>query len=241
MEGALQEEVLILLAVGGRPAQGAGRAAVGGVVVGLGVPVAAVEDAEDVGAGAELPEVVAAAAFAVRPVGEVALGEHTGGVGADAHTLGGLDVEAGGGHPGAEGTGLQAHLAAEDAVAEDRLRGAEGHAVLRIVHHGAAEGLHREHAEVVLAALEIADAHAVEVDVGVGGAEAAEADALQAGESAVVTDGKSGETKERLGGRPVGTQRKGVRPGHHDTLVGHDGDGLEGIRRFCHQQTRRNQ
>ena len=199
------------------------------------------ERAEDVISGAELPDVIARTAVGSVPVGEIALAEDAGGIGADGHALGSFHVKADGRHPGAEGTGLQADLPGKGAVAEDRLRGPEGYAVLCIVHHGAAQGLHRQHAEVVLSALEIADAYAVEVDVGVGGAEAAEADTFQAGESAVVADAESGNAEKRLGGRPVGPQRERVRPGHDDTLVGHDGDGLQGVRRFCHQQTRRKQ
>ena len=240
-QGTLHHEVLVGLTVVGRPAQGAGRAAVGGVEVGLELPLAAVEGAEDVVAGAELLEVVAGAARAGVAVREVALGQDPGGIGADGHALGSLDVKAHGGHPGAEGTGLQAHVAAERAVAEHRLGRAEGKAVLGVVHHDAAEGLEGQHAEVVLAALEIADADAVQIDIGVGGAQAAEIRALQAGESAVVADAESGNAKKRISGRPVGTQCDRVRPGHDDALVGHDGHGREGVRRFCHQQSRRNQ
>ena len=244
-EGLAQEplhhEIPVFLPVLGGPAEGAGRATVGGVEVGFELPFAARQGTEDVVAGAQLPEVVAGTPVAALAVGEIALGEDPGGVGADRHPLGGLHVEAHGGHPGAERAGLQAHAPRERAVSEDRPGRLEGQAVLGVVHHGAAQGLEREHPEVVLAALEIAHPHAIQVDVGVGGAQAAQAHALQAGEPAVVAQPQAWEAQERIRDRGISVYRNGVRPGHDDTFVGHDGHGLQGVRRLCHQQTRRKQ
>ena len=142
-QGPLHDGVLVGLAVRGRPAQRAGRAAVRGVDVGLDHPFAAVQGAEDVITGTDLPEVVAAAACIPIAVREVPAREDAGCVGADGHPLRGLDVEAQGGHPGAEGAGLQGGAAGEGAVPEDRTRGAEGQAVLGIIDDGAAQRLER--------------------------------------------------------------------------------------------------
>ena len=163
------------------------------------MPVSTRKDAEQVQSAAQLLDIIVLpAAFFLQ--GEVPLAVIPRQVGGQADPVAEAEIQPAVGLPGAEGTGAEPDAACDRTRAEDRPRREEGNAVLGIVDHRRTEILDAEHAQVILSGLDIADPDPVDVDGGMGAAQAAEADGFQTGAEAIVSDIQAGDLHQRAGG-----------------------------------------
>lgn len=84
-------------------------------------------------------------------------------------------------------------------AAELRFAAAELNAVLGEIYMRCGELIQIKETQVGLPALEVGDPHSVDEDAGVGASHAAEADALEAGDAAVVINDCSRDAEEQIG------------------------------------------
>ena len=186
-KGHLRPVVPVLLAVGGGPGEGAGRTALGAVVEEFRMDFTALQRAPEVYAALQLFEVIVPAGCSVCQR-EGAIGKDAAGMGGKAPARGRRESQFPVGLPGPPGTGREFHGPSNALPVKDRLCRMEGQAVLGIVHYQEREILQVHHPQVCLAALDIANPNAIQVDGRMGAAQPAQAGRFQAGRTAVVPD-----------------------------------------------------